>query len=346
MRSRTSRAAAAAAVVALLLAACGGEQTSTEQPTPSPAPAPAPAPDMAADYPSGPIELSIPLAPGGGVDTVTRLIEPYLSEELGVRLDPTDRSGGAGAVGVAHLMAQPTDGQTVIAFEGGVATTGPAGNPDLPYDPEDIVPVARMTNAPWVMIATKASGITTLDEFIEATNRPEGIRVGIAGVMSIDHYGLLLLEENLNADGIRYVVYGGGGPKRQAIYAGEIDVILDTAASIDDTLVTPLAVFAENRLALFPDIPTTTELGYPKAVATLWIGLGVLKGTPDAIVDKLAEAVVAAASNPEFEQRLNEIGLEADPLGRAEFSAFVENERSQAKALVEQIQQDRLEIVG
>lgn len=326
MKSRSRKSAAAIAAVALLLAACGG--------------------DDAADYPSGPIELSIPHPAGGGTDTVNRLLEPFLAEELGVRVDVTDRSGGAGAIAVQHITSRPADGMTILAIEGGVATTGPAGNPDLPYDPTDFVPVARMTNAAWVMIATKASGITTLAEFVAATNRPEGIRVGIAGVMSSDHYGLLLMESGLNVAGIRYVAYGGGGPKRQAIYAGEVEVILDTAASIDETLVTPLAVFASERLGLFPDIPTTAEQGFPDALSALWNGIAVHKDTPEPIIERLAAAIFAAASRPEYLQRLNDIGLEPAPMARAEFVAFVNSERAQAAALVDRIEREQMEFVG
>lgn len=326
MRSSKVRTAAAAAVVALLVAACGG--------------------DEAADYPSGPIELSIPHPAGGGTDTVNRLLEPFLSEALGVRVDVTDRSGGAGAIAVEHIVSRPADGMTILAIEGGVATTGPAGNPDLPYDPTDFVPVARMTNEPWVMIATRESGLTSVADFVEATNRPEGIRVGIAGVMSSDHYGLLLMEEGLNAAGIRYVAYGGGGPKRQAIYAGEVDVILDTAASIDEEFVVPLAVFSDERLLLFPDIPTTVESGFPDAISALWNGIAVHKDTPEPIIERLAEAIFEAASRPEFMERLNDIGTAASPMARAEFVEFVNNELSQAASLVEQIERDQLEFVG
>lgn len=325
-------------VVSVLLAACGGGEADDDAGT---EPAAEGEPDS---FPSGTIELTIPHPAGGGTDTVNRLMAPLLSEELDTRIDVVVRDGGAGAVAVAHLLEQPPDGHTLLAIEGGIATTGPAGNPDLPYDPpESFTPVALMTNDPWVLLASQDSGLTSIEDFNEALESPEGLRIGIAGVMSSDHYGLLLLTRDVDGQNLNWVAYGGGGPKEQAAYAGEVDVILDTAEVAASELVVPLAVLGEERLEQFPDVPTAIESGYDGAVAALWQGISVHHEAPDSIIDRLSEAIVSVASSDEFEEEMTTLGLRTHPMGREEFQEFIEAEYTQAAELAQTIAEEQIE---
>src|SRR5699024_5882536 len=151
------------------------------------------------------IELTVPHPAGGGTDVANRLFEPALEDELGTSIDVVVRDGGAGGIAVSHVMEQPADGYNLIGIESGIVSTGPAGNPELVYDPADLKPVGRITDDPWVLLASQDTDLQSMDDFTERLRGSDPVVVGIAGVMSSDHYALMLLLQGVSDAEIRYV---------------------------------------------------------------------------------------------------------------------------------------------
>ena len=288
------------------------------------------------EFPSKAIEYVVPHPAGGGTDSVARAVAPYLEKYLDVPVKVVVRSGGAAVTGTQHVIGEPADGYTVLGVEGGIMTTGPAGNSELPYDPEaDLQSVGLITSDPWALVASKDSGLETIEDFIDKVKTaPEGLRIGIANVMSSDHYAWLLVQRELGGPELKYVTFGGGGPTATAVLNGDVDVAFIVPSNVQQSQENLLAVTGSERLEAFPDVPTTDELGLGAADAGLWQGLVVRSGTPDDVVDKLAEALAEAHTDPKFVEALAKLGLSGKELGPQDMTDFTSVEREQAKKLV------------
>lgn len=303
-------------------------------------------------FPSGPIQLVVPYPAGGGTDTTARAVAPFLEEELGTPVNVVIRSGGAGTAGALYVRRQNADGTTILMGESGVMTTGPLANPNTPYDPgKDFVGVAQLTSNPWLLVASRKSGLTSMQEFVDQSRaNPQNIEAGIAGVLSSDHYALLLLQRELDFPQYGTVAYGGGGPKSRALLAGEVDVIMDTyegiRAGLQDDKAVPLAVLADKRLDKLSDVPTTIELGYEPAVASLWQGMMVKTGTPEHVVKRLQEAVRSVTQNKDWRERVKKIGLTPAFLGTNDFNKKMRQERNNAKEVISKIDKSRIQQEG
>jgi tripartite-type tricarboxylate transporter receptor subunit TctC len=286
----------------------------------------------AGGYPSKPIRVVVPSAPGGGTDIVARLIAQGLNESWGQPVVVDNRGGAGGTAGVS-MVAKGTaaDGYTLLLGSAGHLTFGPALYSRLPYDPQkDLAPVSLVASQPFVLAAEKSLPADSVKELIAlAKSRPDAIRYGSGGSGSASHLGIVLLEHTAGIS-MLHVPYKGSNPSVAALMGGEIQVAL---AGIETALpqvrsgrIKALAVTGAKRSRSAPELPTVAEAGVPGYAFEVWYGMVVPAGTPRAVVAKISAEIVRLLKSPVVAQRFSAAGLE--PLGSTpeEFSALIARE--------------------
>ena len=275
------------------------------------------APAPAADYPSRPITLVVPLSVGGSTDVIGRIIAQGMGEALGQTIVVENTTGAGGTIGEGRISRAAPDGYTIgIGQWGTNVATGAIYK--LPYDlMKDFEPIGLIATQPFFIVARKTMPANTLKELL-AYLRENGdkMNVGNSGIGSPSHVSAILFEK---AAGVKLtmVPYRGAGDSTTALLAGQIDVMLNTpalsVAQMKAGQIKVYAVTAKNRIAMAPDVPTTDEAGLPGFYFTFWHALWAPKGTPKEIVAKLNGALRTALANPSTRKKLIDLAQEIFP---------------------------------
>jgi tripartite-type tricarboxylate transporter receptor subunit TctC len=275
------------------------------------------APAGAADYPSRPITLVVPLSVGGSTDVIGRVMAQAISKELNQTIVVENTSGAGGTIGVSRVVRAAPDGYTMLIGQWGTnVATGAIYN--LNFDLlKDLDPVGLIATQPFLIVARgniPANNLKELIAWIKAN--PDKATEGNSGVGSPSHVSGILFQKAINSP-IQMIPYRGAGESTQAIVSGQIDVLLNTPAVSMEQLkakqVKVFAVTAKRRLPTAPDIPTTDEAGLPGFYFTFWHALWVPKGTPKAIVAKLKGALRAALADPDLKAKLTALAQDIFP---------------------------------
>jgi tripartite-type tricarboxylate transporter receptor subunit TctC len=280
-------------------------------------------------YPSRPVRLIVPVAPGGAYDITARLIGPWLSERLGQQFVIDNRPGGGTNIGTEAVVRAPADGYTLLLV--GAAS---AINATL-YDKlnfnfiRDIAPVAGITRAPEVMVVHPSVPAKTVPEFIAyAKANPGKLTMASGGIGSLSHVAGELFKMMAGVD-LVHVPYRGQGPALTDLLGGQVQVMFAiTVASIEyikTGRLRALAVTAATRSDALPDLPTVGEsvLDYE---ASNWFGVCAPKATPAAIVDKLNKEINASLAEPKIKARLADLSGAVLALSPAEFGKLIADE--------------------
>jgi tripartite-type tricarboxylate transporter receptor subunit TctC len=268
----------------------------------------------AQDYPTRPIRLIVAFAAGGTTDFVARQLAERAKASLGQNIVVENKPGANGAIGAEFVAKSEPDGYTLFFSTAGALAINPSMRSDLPYDPikdfTPIVPIARNT----VLFAVNPTlGVATAQEMIaRAKEKPGTITVAITGVGAISHLAIEMLQI---AAGIKmqYVPYRGAGQAVADFIGGQLN-----AMSAEVPVLMPqikagkakiLAVSAQNRSDVLPEVPTFAELGYPDVIADNWSGVLAPPKTPAAIVARLNQAFNAVVRDPEVRRRFAENGV-------------------------------------
>ncbi|MGJ7542018.1 Bug family tripartite tricarboxylate transporter substrate binding protein [Variovorax sp. LT1R16] len=281
----------------------------------------------AAAWPNRPVRLIVPTAPGGASDRLARLLAHGMGPFLGQTFVVDNRGGAGGTLGTAVAAKSPADGYTLL-FTGAFNTINPGLYAKLPYDYlNDFVHVAPMTQGPNVLVVRPDFGTATLAEFVaRAKAQPGAIDFASGGNGTSGH---LAMEMFQRAAGIRlnHVAYKGAAPALQDVLAGTVRVIAlnqDTALPyLKAGKLKALAISSVQRNPALPEVPSFKEAGFPDMVVTSWAGIDAPKGTPAAIVERIAAAVAHATRLPEVRQPLEADGWIPFDGTPAEFDAFV-----------------------
>ncbi len=264
----------------------------------------------AQDYPSRPIRMLIPFAPGGASDFVGRIIQPKLGEELGQLVVADNRAGAAGNIGVELAARAAPDGYTILLGNVGTMAINPSVFPKFPIKPlRDFTGITLIVDVPGAMGVHPSVPAATVKEFIEyAKARPGQLSYGSTGASSAQR---LAFEFFMSKAGVKllHVPYkGGAGPATTAVLAGEVTATMVTTASfvphVKTGRIKVLAVIAPRRVAALPDVPTMVESGFPELTLGSWQGVFVPAGTPRPIVKKLFAAVTRTMEDAEVLKRL------------------------------------------
>jgi tripartite-type tricarboxylate transporter receptor subunit TctC len=280
-------------------------------------------------YPSRPVRIIAPTAPGGGPDIFARLIGPWLSGRLGQQFVVENRPGGGSNIGTEAVVRAPPDGYTLLL----VSTTN-AINATL-YDRlnfdflRDIAPVAGIIRLPFVMVVNPSVPAKTVPEFTAyAKANPGKINLGSPGIGTPGHVAGELFKMMAGVD-LVHVPYRGGGPVMTDLLGGQVQVLFgSTSLTIEQIRagkLRPLAVTTATRWEGLPDIPTVNDFvsGYEASAVS---GLGAPRNTPAEIIDTLNKEINAALADPKMKARLADLGGTALAGSPADFGKLIANE--------------------
>ena len=298
----------------------------------------------AQDYPTKPVRLLIPFAPGGASDVVARLIVPGLSKELGQQVAIDNRDGASGNVGMEIAARAPADGYTVLLGNIGTMAINPGLFPKLSVKPvRDLIAMTQVVDVPTALVIHPSLQVKNVKEFIEyAKANPHKLDFGTAGPGA---NGRLEMELFMRATGIDlvHVPYkGGAGASAIGLLGGEVKCAFTTLASVMTHInagkLKVLAVAAPKRVQSLPDVPVFPELGFKNMKSGSWQGAYVPAGTPAAVVKKLYTALTKVMADPGVIKRLQDAGAVAVVSGSPEeFGAFMKEENDKWAKIIKDV---------
>ena len=293
------------------------------------------------DYPAKPVHIIEPFGLGGGPDLLARILAPKLSEMWGQPVIVENHPGAGATAGPAQVAKSPADGYTLL-INTSAQVYSAAFLKKLPYDPlKDFIPVAALTSQPYVLIAGKPEGVTTVGELIAtAKSKPGKLKFGSTGPGTGTHLGVM--KFNLSA-GIKAVdvppqptdaiadIVAGTIEGRTTYLIAPISIVLP---HIRDGKLLPLAVTTASRSSLLPQVPTIAEAGVAGFDFPIWYGIWAPAGTPAAVVDKLSKDIGRVLAGPDLREWITKHGGEPMSMTQPEFARFVQGESESAARLV------------
>ncbi len=283
-------------------------------------------------WPTKPIRWIVPFAPGGGTDTVSRLIADQLSRSLGQTVVVDNKGGAGGNIGTVELARAAPDGYTIGLISVASHTLNPMLYARLPYDADkDIVGISRLAILSNLLGVTPSLPANNVAELIQLCKMAPGkYAFASSGPGSSLHLSGELFKVMAGVD-ILHVPYKGAGAAYGDLVSGVVQMMFANISSmlpqVRGSKVKGLAVTSAERSRVAPELPTIAET-LPGYVATSWYGAGAPAGTPEPILAKLEAAITAALANPEIQKRwTDELGLDLPPPGRQGFDQFLAEDR-------------------
>ena len=247
-------------------------------------------------YPTKPVRVIVPFAPGGNVDVTARTITPAMSELLGRTFVVDNRGGAGGALGAEVVATSSPDGYTLLFGSTGILSIAPAIFSKLRYDPvKSFEPIALISKVALAMLVNSKSPVKSVQDFVAlAKSRAGELTMGSSGNFSTGQLAGVLFQ-NVTGTRLVHVPYKGGGPAMAELISGHIDVMFDQVSSATGHIrggrVRALALTSASRSPDLPDVPTMSEAGVPRVEAETFNAILAPAGTPRAIIAKLNEAV-------------------------------------------------------
>jgi tripartite-type tricarboxylate transporter receptor subunit TctC len=288
-------------------------------------------------YPSRNITVIIPFAPGNANDITGRIVFEQVSKQIGQTIVIDNRGGAGGTIGIGQAARAAPDGYTIL-FHSASFSSAYVTHKTLPYDTfKDFIAVASVGISPSVLVVGPSKGYkTTADLVAAAKAKPGALNFASAGIGAASH----LAAEKFNvAAGIKsqHVPFKGPVEALTEVMAGRIDYyflpIAPALALIKDGKVTALAVSSDKRAPSLPDVPTTAEIGYPKAAYAFWNGAFVPAKTSSDVITKLHTEISKAVAEPAIRERLAKLGVEPLNMTQPEFQKYFEADVKDTDAL-------------
>lgn len=281
-------------------------------------------------YPTKAIRFIVPFAPGGGTDLVARIVAHRLNESLGQSVIVDNRPGAGSTIGTAIAVKAPADGYTMLLSSISLAFNASLYK-SLPFDPmRDLAPVTLVAVQPNMLVTNPQLPVKSVGELVAlARKKPASIRFASGGNGSGPHLATELLEMSAGID-LTHIPYKGTGPALTDLLAGQIDMMIAVMASalphVKAGKLRALAVTAENRSKVAPDIPTIAESGIRNYAFETWYGIQVPRGTPSQVVGILNTKVAEVLARPDVRARFSAAGLDVLTSSPEEFAAFINAE--------------------
>lgn len=296
------------------------------------------APSVAADYPERPITWVVPYPPGGTTDVVARHIAQAMAKVLHASIVVENKAGAGGQIAMTAVARAAPDGYTLLVSDASLATA-PSLYQHMQVDPvKALQAVSLFATVPHVLVVNPALKADSLADLIALTRQQPGkINFSSGGVGSPLHLAgeALRLQTGLQWT---HVPYKGAGPAILAVVSGEAQVATPSLPSalpqIQAGKLRALAVTSPKRLAILPDVPSVTELGYPKAVAFGWVGLHAPSGAPPQAMQRLQNAAAQALKDPDLVARMREQGADVAMEPAAQYDKLVSSEAARWEAVV------------
>ncbi len=283
------------------------------------------------DYPSHPIKLIVPYAPGGGADAVARIIAKRVSGTIGQPIVVENRGGAGSIIGTEDVHKADPDGYTLLLGQSGPISINPAVYKELPYDPEkDFAPITMTTAYPYILVVNAKLPARTLQDFVAMVKaKPGEFNYGSTGVGSANQ---LVTELFSSKAGLKmvHVPYLGTALAVADLLAGQVTMVFADPVSalphIKAGTLRALAVTSKERSAVAPDVPTIAESGYPGFDAIAWHGILAPAKTPPPIIAKLHDQIVAALNDPATKALLEAQAMQTVGDTPEEFAAFIKQD--------------------
>ena len=266
-------------------------------------------------YPTRPIRLVIPYAPGGGTDVMARRFAIRMGPVLGRNLVPDNRGGAGGNICTAEVARAAPDGYTLLVGVSSTLAINPWAMVNASYDAErDFTPIVVLGVVPMAIVAHPSVGTSLKQVIARAAGMPGKLSYGSAGIGTINHLAFELFRKEAGGLDIVHVPYKGSGPAVQELIAGQIPFVAATFSAMlghhRSGRVRILAVTSERRSRSEPAIPTAVEQGLPGLVASTWQALLAPAGTPKAAIDTLHRASLVVFADEAFQKDLETLAIE------------------------------------
>jgi tripartite-type tricarboxylate transporter receptor subunit TctC len=285
---------------------------------------------LAQAYPAKPIRLVLPVAPGGGSDTIVRVVTQKLTIALGQQFVIDYRGGANGNIAHDLVAKAAPDGYTLLWVNAGFATNASLYK-KLNHDPvKDFMPITQLTSQNYLFVAHPSVPVKNVREFVALSNaRKGGLVYASTGAGSLPHLGMELLRIQAGVPAT-HIPYKGAGPALIDLLGGQVDVMMPTMIAgtpfVKGGKLRALGVTSTRRSALLPAVPTIAEQGYPGFEVSGWYGMLAPAGTPQDAVTLLNAEIVKVLKLPEVGERLISDGALAVGNTPAQFGAYVKSE--------------------
>jgi tripartite-type tricarboxylate transporter receptor subunit TctC len=293
----------------------------------------------AQNYPTKPIELSVPFAPGGTTDIVARVISEPLGRALGQSVIVVNRAGGGGIVGAAETARAAPDGYKLGIATVSSTAANPAINPKTPYDPiNDFTPIINIAATPNIIAVNPSFPAKNYAEFVaELKKNPGKYSFASSGTGGIGHL-LMELYKSLTGTYVTHIPYRGAGPALNDVVGGQVAIMFDNIPSalpfIKSGQLVPIVVAAPQRLKELPNVPTFKEVGLEPVNRMAYYGILGPKGLPKEVVDKVSAGVKKAVEDPVVRKRIEDTGSLVVANTPEEFAAQIKAELEIYKQVV------------
>jgi tripartite-type tricarboxylate transporter receptor subunit TctC len=289
-------------------------------------------------YPTRLVKMLVPYPPGGLPDTVARITARKMEAIWKQPVVVENRPGASGGLTATALLSAPADGYTLLVTEGSILYNSLIIK-KLNYDWRDIAPAAQLARAPQFLAVNAKVSARTLQEFIAYVRSVPGkVNYGSAGIGSPHHLAMESMKSALKLDMV-HVPYKGANEATPALLGGHIDALWIAYPSIVGSVkkgqISLLAINSTTRSGLAPDVPPMADL-IPGFDTASIVGIFLRSGTPAAIVDRIAQAAIEAASDPDVKEKLLPLGVEAAGLSSRDYTAALHRERERIRKVVEE----------
>ena len=284
-------------------------------------------------FPSRPLAMVVGFAPGGGTDTVARILAKTVGEQLGQQVIVENKAGAGGNIATDFVAKSAPDGYTILLGNVGSLTVAPHLLANLPYDPlRDFAPITMAVVFANVIVVHPSVQANTLADFVRlAKEKPGQITYGSSGIGGAGHLAGELLRMMAGVD-LVHVPYKGGGPAMQGLLGGQIAAYFATPVAAGPHMkagkARALATTGAARSPFLPEVPTVAESGYPGYEAINWYAYVAPAKTPKEIIERLNREIVKALGAPEVKELLAKQGLEPKPSTMEELARTIEREHA------------------
>jgi tripartite-type tricarboxylate transporter receptor subunit TctC len=293
-------------------------------------------PLKADEYPSRPITLIVPYPPGGGVDTIARVMSSKLSLALGQQIVIENRPGAGAVIGTRAAAKAPPDGYTLVMIATGFTLPANTG-----YDAQDFAPVGTISSTPIVVMAHPDLPVRSLADVIAlAKKEPGKLSAGTPPPPTLNYFAIEMMKAVAGID-LTIVTYKGTGPLTNDLVGGHVALGFNTIApalgNIQAGKIRAIAVAAPRRSAALPDVPTAAEAGLPGFEAVLYYGIAAPAGTPRPIIERLNREMRAIITSDEISRRIVADGGDPAPATPEEYAASIARDEAKWGALIRKI---------
>ena len=287
----------------------------------------------AQQFPSKPVRIINPFAPGGATDIIARTMAQKLTEMWGQAVVVENRAGASGAIGVEMVAKAPPDGYTLLIATQTTHAANPALYPKLPYDAaKDFAPLTLAGSTPLALMVKPSLPVSNVKELIDYARKQPGKLVYASGGNGTSQHLTTELMKSMSKTYMLHIPYRGAGPAMTDLLGGQVDLMFDNLPTalphIKAGKLRGLAVTTAARSPLAPDLPTMAESGLPGFELATWFAFFAPAATPKPIVDKISTDMRRVLAQPDMKERLAAIGVDIRASSPDELAAFQRSEQA------------------